>query len=246
MVGPAASFTPGSPPPYHPIGTLALSFVSLLLFPRRYCLAVKRYWLLRPDRDSGSSGEQKTDRGKKGEGERAGARRIEWTRQLAGERPEMVPVLSAPPPSMFDVGSRTSGPPRDESITLNNVNVSPSQHKTNNHCSLPRPMGMASSRGSPDPRSPLPLLVPIPTSPRPSLRILLRLFCLISFLLSFRFEPLASDLGYVASLKSRHPPRGRLWLELRIVGSNDGTRPLFFRYSPTNEFLRPVRSADAL
>jgi len=29
-------------------------------------------------------------------------------------------------------------PPRNESITLNNVNVSPSQHKTNNHCSLPR------------------------------------------------------------------------------------------------------------
>lgn len=45
-------------------------------------------------------------------------------------------------------------PPRDESITLNNVNVSPSQHKTNNHCSLPRPMGMASSRGSPVPHSP--------------------------------------------------------------------------------------------
>lgn len=56
-------------------------------------------------------------------------------------------------------------PPRDESITLNNVNVSPSQHKTNNHCSLPRPMGMASSRGSPAPRSPLPSLVS--TSPPP-------------------------------------------------------------------------------
>lgn len=40
------------------------------------------------------------------------------------------------PPSMFDVGSPGAWPPQNESITLNNVNVSPSQHKTNNHCSL--------------------------------------------------------------------------------------------------------------
>ena len=87
-------------------------------------------------------------------------------------------------------------PPRDESITLNNVNVSPSQHKTNNHCSLPRPMGMAPARGSPVPHSPLASLVSTPpassnTGPR-----------LLFF--SFRFS--ASRLRprlYVASLKTR-------------------------------------------
>lgn len=47
-------------------------------------------------------------------------------------------------------------PPRDESITLNNVNVSPSQHKTNNHRSLP----VLRARGlrNPRPLVPFPLL----------------------------------------------------------------------------------------
>lgn len=82
-------------------------------------------------------------------------------------------------------------PPRDESITLNNVNVSPSQHKTNNHCSLPRPMGTASTRGSPVPHSPLASLVSTP-----------RRFS-AAFLLLFLRLRLSYDLVYVASLKSR-------------------------------------------
>lgn len=86
-------------------------------------------------------------------------------------------------------------PPRDESITLNNVNVSPSQHKTNNHCSLPRPMGMASTRGSPVPHSPLASLVSTPlASSNTDPRLLFFSFC---------FSARASDLVYVASLKSR-------------------------------------------
>lgn len=49
-------------------------------------------------------------------------------------------------------------PPRNESITLNNVNVSPSQHKTNNHCSLPRATRARGLRNPPGPQAPLSLL----------------------------------------------------------------------------------------
>lgn len=50
-------------------------------------------------------------------------------------------------------------PPRDESITLNNVNVSPSQHKTNNHRFLPRATSARAAFATPGrPPAPFPLL----------------------------------------------------------------------------------------
>lgn len=121
MVGPTASLTPGSPhaisPP--PVGTLVLS------------LSVSTGWC--------STGERRTKK-KERERDTEGKRRNE-RREGRGRRGRAeVPEVSAPPHRQCLTSVAVARPPRDESITLNNVNVSPSQHKTNNHCSLPRPM----------------------------------------------------------------------------------------------------------
>ena len=140
MVGPTASLTPGSPPalaPPPPLGTLSLA-LSL-------SLSLSFYRLVLP------AEKDRRKKKKKRERERANV----GTREGRGRRGRAeVAEVSAPPHRQCLTSVAVARPPRDESITLNNVNVSPSQHKTNNHCSLPRPMGTACSRGSPAPHSP--------------------------------------------------------------------------------------------
>lgn len=166
MVSPTASFTPGSPPPYTPLVlSFPLSFssaLSLSLSPlSSLCWC---YWQLLnavglTRQRKRTEVDRETVRGKKGDGEWRNERREE--EQGENERYQSFPHLHR----QCLTSAAVARPPRDESITLNNVNVSPSQHKTNNHCSLPRPMGMASNRGSPALHSPLASLASTPLFP---------------------------------------------------------------------------------
>lgn len=144
MVGLTASFAPGSPPLHHPIGTLCASAGAL---------AAKPDWLARVRRarktkaPGGRDGE--AERGKNGQ-EGSERRRKRDTRCIHAAEEERVRKRERGRATAVDVPHfyhqcLTSVapawlPPRNESITLNNVNVSPSQHKTNNHRSLPRAM----------------------------------------------------------------------------------------------------------
>lgn len=163
MVSPTASFTPGSPPPYTPLVlSFPLSFssaLSLCLSSLCWC-----YWQLLnavglTRQRKRIEVDRETVRGKKGDGEWRNERREE--EQGENERYQSFPHLHR----QCLTSAAVVRPPRDESITLNNVNVSPSQHKTNNHCSLPRPMSMASNRGSPALHSPLASLASTPLFP---------------------------------------------------------------------------------
>ena len=173
----------------HPIGILSLPLP--VSFSLSLCIAAKHDWLARESRPT-----EKEGRGRPGLSEGKRGERKDGYVETRGEervaRYQGFPHLHRQCLTSVAVAR----PPRDESITLNNVNVSPSQHKTNNHCSLPRPMGMAPARGSPVPHSPLASLV---STPPASSNTGPRLLCF-----SFRFS--ASRLRprlYVASLKTR-------------------------------------------
>lgn len=191
MVGPpTASFTPRSPYWYSLSPFLFLS--PFLSFALRCCqLLSSTGW---PEQTNRERGPRPTGTAWQREKEREGETKdgyVETRREGGEERYQGFPHLHRQCLTSVAVAR----PPRDESITLNNVNVSPSQHKTNNHCSLPRPMGMASTRGSPVPHSPLASLVSTPlASSNTDPRLLFFSFC---------FSARASDLVYVASLKSR-------------------------------------------
>lgn len=145
MVGPTASFTPRSPYWYSLSLFLSLSLplsfsVSLFRSALLCQLVSTTGWPEQTNRERGprptgncltvgkrEREKRKTDMSRRGR-ERGGEERYQGFPHLHRQCLTSVAVAR---------------PPRDESITLNNVNVSPSQHKTNNHCSLPRPMGMA-------------------------------------------------------------------------------------------------------
>ena len=216
MVGPTASFTPGSPPlppPYH-LSPLVLSLS--LHFSFSVCFSLYRLVLAAEKRKR-----LETDGRKKRE--REGKWRNERREGRERER-RAVPEVSAPPHRQCLTSVAVARPPRDESITLNNVNVSPSQHKTNNHCSLPRPMSTACSRGSPAPHSPFCLcLFPqacLPSPPSfPAVHHRPRAFLFPSVRPSV--SPLTSAYLRLRGLIKKSPlTRGRLRFNLRIVESN--------------------------
>lgn len=126
------------------------------------------------------------------EGERGIRNMYVWKREKGSERTLRAPVDVPHFYHQCLTSVAPAWPPRNESITLNNVNVSPSQHKTNNHCSLPR----ATSAWPPQP--------PEPQAP---------------FSLLFSVFVARSVLVDVASLKSRHLPMN-VCLQLYFVNGS--------------------------